>query len=64
MLNDKILSAATSGDTSELKVLLGTATDPNVKDPFGWTPLMWAASMGFHEAVRLLAQSGADRGRC
>ncbi len=35
MLNDKILSAATSGDTSELKVLLGTATDPNVKDPFG-----------------------------
>ena len=59
-MNDKILNAATTGNLSEFRGLLDSGADANIRDAFGWTPLMWAASMGFHDEVRMLAKNEAD----
>jgi ankyrin repeat protein len=34
--------------------LLENGHDPNVKDTYGWTPLLWAANKGHEGIVKLL----------
>jgi ankyrin repeat protein len=58
-MNDRLLSAATTGNIDELIELLEAGADVNVRDAFGWTPLMWASSMGYPEAVEILLKKGA-----
>lgn len=48
------------GDTIALRKQLAAGTDPNLRNRFGWTPLMLAAMHGRGELVELLITSGAD----
>jgi ankyrin repeat protein len=53
--------AARSGNIDAIKVLLDRQADVNAKETLrGTTALMWAADQKHAEAVRLLAQQGAD----
>jgi uncharacterized protein len=53
-----LMDAAAIGSTEGLKLLLDRGADPNAKNAFGATPLMWAA--GDIEKVQLLLGKGAD----
>jgi ankyrin repeat protein len=48
------IEASRKGDISGLKAWLRESNNPNAHDPSGWTPLLWAAVRGHHEAVALL----------
>lgn len=52
------LMYAAAGSTESLKLLLDSGADPNTKNAFGATALMWAA--GDITKVRLLLAKGAD----
>lgn len=41
-------------------ILLAFGANPNVKNIFGWTPLMYAASEGNIDIIRILINGGAD----
>ncbi|MGI9075412.1 MAG: ankyrin repeat domain-containing protein [Bryobacteraceae bacterium] len=53
-----LMDAAAFGSTDAMKLLLDRGADPNTKNAFGATALMWAA--GDIEKVRLLVRKGAD----
>lgn len=53
-----LMDAAAVGSTDAMKLLLDRGADPNAKNAFGATALMWAA--GDIEKVRLLLGKGAD----
>jgi ankyrin repeat protein len=53
-----LMDAAAIGSTDTVKLLLDRGADPNAKNAFGATPLMWAA--GDIEKVRLLVGKGAN----
>jgi ankyrin repeat protein len=53
-----LMDAAAFGSTDAMKLLLDRGADPNAKNAFGATALMWAA--GDIEKVRLLVGKGAD----
>lgn len=55
--------AAFDGDTAMLATLLDAGQPVDGTDPEGVTPLMWAARGGRIEAIRLLAERGADLDR-
>ena len=59
-LNQKLLIAAQNGKIEEVRSLLAQATDVNVRDEYGWTPLLWAAMNGHTDIVRVLLVSGAN----
>lgn len=59
-LNDRLLSAAQNGKTSELRSLISKKTDVNVRDEYGWTPLLWAAMNGHTDIVTVLLAAGAN----
>jgi ankyrin repeat protein len=59
-LNAQLLNAAKNGDLQTLRSLISQATDVNVRDQYGWTPLLWAAMNGNTEMVRVLLVSGAN----
>jgi len=48
------IEASRKGDIPGLKAWLREGNNPNGHDPSGWTPLLWAAVRGHHEAVALL----------
>src|SRR5260370_1420216 len=57
--SDDYYKAIRSNDLAQLKSLV-SAGDVNVKDRRGATPLMYAASVGSVDAVKLLLAAGAD----
>lgn len=59
-LNAQLLIAAKNGKLQEVRSLISQATDVNVRDQYGWTPLLWASMNGHTEIVRLLLVSGAN----
>jgi ankyrin repeat protein len=48
------IEASRSGNIPALRNWLAQGNNPNVHDDSGWTPLLWAAARGHHEAVALL----------
>jgi ankyrin repeat protein len=59
-LNAQLLIAAQNGNLKEVRSLISQATDVNVRDEYGWTPLLWAAMNGHTDIVRVLLVSGAN----
>ncbi|WP_103667962.1 ankyrin repeat domain-containing protein [Pseudanabaena sp. BC1403] len=59
-LNSQLLIAAQNGNIKEVRSLISQATDVNVRDEYGWTPLLWAAMNGHTDVVRVLLVSGAN----
>jgi ankyrin repeat protein len=57
--SDEYYKVIRSNDLAQLKSLI-SAGDVNVKDRRGATPLMYAASVGSVDAVKLLLAAGAD----
>jgi ankyrin repeat protein len=55
-----IAAAAADGDVSAIERIIRSGRSPNVPDPNGLTPLIWAAREGRVEAVRVLIERGAD----
>ena len=58
--NAQLLIAVQNGNLAEVRSLLSQATDVNVRDEYGWTPILWAAMNGHTDVVRLLLASGAN----
>jgi ankyrin repeat protein len=52
--------AIRANDLARLQALLEQAGSPNVKDERGVTPLMYAATVGSVDAMKLLLDAGAD----
>jgi ankyrin repeat protein len=59
-LNAQLLMAAQNGNIAEVRSLISQATDVNVRDEYGWTPILWAAMNGHTDIVRVLLVSGAN----
>ena len=59
-MNDKLLSAAAAGNLNQVNSLLAKGADPNIRDEYGYTPLILAASEGRSDMVRQLIDKGAD----
>src|SRR6266446_5717344 len=57
--SDDYYKAIRANDLAQLKSLI-SAGDVNVKDRRGATPLMYAASVGSVDAVKMLLAAGAD----
>jgi beta-lactamase regulating signal transducer with metallopeptidase domain/ankyrin repeat protein len=57
---DKLLLAATAGDTDGVGRLLKQGVSPNVADSKGWTPLLSAAALGYDAILKMLVEAGAD----
>lgn len=58
--NAQLLTAAENGNLNEVRSLLSQATDVNVRDEYGWTPILFAAMNGHTDVVTLLLASGAN----
>jgi ankyrin repeat protein len=52
--------AAKHQNTKIVKLLLDAGFDPNIRDNFGWTPIMDASINGRIKNVRALLEAGAD----
>jgi uncharacterized protein len=59
-LNAQLLIAAQNGNIKEVRSLISQATDVNIRDEYGWTPLLWAAMNGHTDVVEVLLVSGAN----
>jgi ankyrin repeat protein len=60
-LSDQFYTTIRANDLTKLQAMLASGADPNVKEPRGGaTPLMYAASVGSAEAMKLLLDRGAD----
>jgi len=58
--DDKLLGASETAYLNVIKYLLKFGADINVKDMFGWTPLMYAVNSSDLETVKYLVEYGAD----
>lgn len=58
--SDALYAAIRANDLSRLQALLKKRTNANWKDDHGVTPLMYAATVGSPEAMKLLLDKGAD----
>ncbi len=45
-MEDKLLNTVGTGDLGKVQSLMAKDADPNVKDEYGYTPLILAASEG------------------
>ena len=57
---EKMLLAATSGDSDAVTHLLAKGVSPNVTDSKGWTPLLSAAALGYDAILKKLVDAGAN----
>ncbi len=55
-----LISATATGDLSAIKRLLAQGADPNARNRFGDTPLIWAINSARSEPTRTLLEGGAD----
>ena len=59
---DKILKefiqASRKGDVEKIEIFLKNGIDPNIKDEFEFSPLVWACRKGHINVVKLLIDSG------
>jgi uncharacterized protein len=55
-------AAAQRGDAAEIRRLVAAGGNPNVREAYGRTPLHVATYAKRHEAIRALAEAGADLG--
>ena len=55
-----LIRAAESGDIQSVRELLDRGADPNIRNDYGTTALMWASQDGYIKIVRLLLDRGAD----
>jgi hypothetical protein len=55
-----IHTAIKSGNAELVAHLLGKGCNPNAKDNFGFTPLMWKSCLDFKAVAELLLDRGAD----
>lgn len=53
-------TAANTGRTDAVEMLLSLGADPNIMEDSGWTPLLGAADEGHADIVKLLLEHGAD----
>ena len=58
--NESLWEAARAGDTARITAALGQGADVNAKARYNVTPLIFAASSGRLDAVKLLVSRGAD----
>jgi len=58
--NSQLLAATQNGKIEEVRSLLAKAVDVNVRDEYGWTPLLWAAMNGNADIARVLLAAGAN----
>jgi ankyrin repeat protein len=58
--SDDFDQAIRANDLGKLKVLIGSASDVNIKDRHGSTPLMYSAAVGSVDAMKMMLASGAD----
>ena len=58
--NAQLLNAAQNGKLDQVRSLISQATDVNVRDEYGWTPLLWAAMNGYTDIVQVLLAAGAN----
>ncbi|MDX1528588.1 MAG: ankyrin repeat domain-containing protein [Gammaproteobacteria bacterium] len=56
----RLIEAARSGDSSQIRRLLDEGADPDEADANGLTALIMASSVGELEAVKILLGAGAD----
>lgn len=56
----EITTAVAEGDVTKVKELLNSGVNPDIQDPDGWTPLMWAAQDDNISMINLLTKAGAD----
>jgi ankyrin repeat protein len=55
--------AALNGDKDTLALLLAAGAEPDKRDAYGWSPLLYAVQRGDSETVALLLRAGADPNR-
>jgi ankyrin repeat protein len=62
--NTQLLNAAQKGKLDQVRSLIlqltDVPTDVNVRDEYGWTPLLWAAMNGHTDIVQVLLAAGAN----
>ncbi len=56
----QLIDAAKRGDNKTAKDLLNKGSDVDVKDTWGYTPLMMAINWGSNEIAKMLIDAGAD----
>jgi ankyrin repeat protein len=59
-LQDELLHAARQNDMEGVRRAIEAGINVNMKDPDGWTPIMWAAMHGSLDLVQLLLRHGAN----
>jgi len=59
-VNKELFKAAFHGNASELKILLESEVDEDVKMKDGWTALLLASGRGHPEAVQVLIDAGVN----
>ena len=58
-----IFEAAGNGDIEEVRELLESGVNPNIRDVFGFTPILLAIDNGHVDTVELLLNAGANLNR-
>jgi len=59
--NTFLHSAAQSGETTFIDLLIKNGVDANAGNVYGWTPLHYAASKGHRKMIDSLVRNGADK---
>lgn len=57
---NKYFAAIKKGDLIAVRGLLAAGADPNARDQYDLTPLIWSARKGQYEVFRALLEAGAE----
>ncbi|AFY68361.1 Ankyrin [Thalassoporum mexicanum PCC 7367] len=56
----QLLELARTGQTEAIRSLVRQGANPNIRDQYGWTPMLWASVNGHTDTVRALIALGGD----